>query len=95
MKFYQISLTYGAAMFAAPFMSTLIRRWGACRATQAGLGFCGIGLALGLASNLWGLVATSVLPGVALSVLVPASAHLLFRFSPPQNRNLVFSLKQY
>lgn len=91
---YQISLTYGAAMFASPFMSTMIARWGACRATQAGLGFCGVGLALGLTSDLWGLVATSVLLGAALSVLVPASAHLLFRFSPPRNRNLVFSLKQ-
>ena len=91
---YQVSLTYGAAMFASPFMSATIARWGACRATQVGLGLCFIGLALGLTSNLWGLVATSVLLGVALSVLVPASAHLLFRFSPPQNRNLVFSLKQ-
>ena len=91
---YQVSLTYGAAMIAAPFMSTSIARWGGCRATQVGLGFSALGLALALTSNLWALVATSVLFGVALSVLVPASAHLLFRFCPPDRRNLVFSLKQ-
>jgi predicted MFS family arabinose efflux permease len=91
---YQVSLTYGAAMIAAPLMSGTIARWGGCRATQVGLGFSAIGVALALTSNLWALVATSVLFGVALSTLVPASAHLLFRFCPPDRRNLVFSLKQ-
>jgi MFS family permease len=91
---YQVSLTYGAAMIAAPFLSATIARWGGCRATQVGLGFSALGLALALTSNLWALAATSVLFGVALSVLVPASAHLLFRFCPPERRNLVFSLKQ-
>lgn len=91
---YQVSLTYGAAMVAAPFMSATIARWGACRATQVGLGFSAFGLMLALTSNLWALVVTSILFGVALSVLVPASAHLLFRFCPPENRNLLFSLKQ-
>ncbi|MBI4205271.1 MAG: MFS transporter [Betaproteobacteria bacterium] len=91
---YQVSLTYGSAMIAAPFMSATIARWGGCRATQVGLGFSASGLALALTSNLWALVATSILFGVALSVLVPASAHLLFRFCPAERRNLLFSLKQ-
>jgi MFS family permease len=91
---YQMSLVYGAAMIAAPFLSGTIARWGGCRATQIGLALSALGVALALASNVWALAATSILLGVALSMLVPASAHLLFRFCPPERRNLVFSLKQ-
>jgi MFS family permease len=91
---YQVSLVYGAAMVAAPFLSGTIARWGGCRATQIGLALSAAGVALAFSSNVWALAATSVLLGVALSMLVPASAHLLFRFCPPERRNLVFSLKQ-
>jgi len=91
---YQVSLVYGSAMVAAPVMSPMITRWGACRATQVGLVFCVIAMVFGLTSSLWGLIVTSILIGMALSVMVPASAHLLFRFSPPRNRNVIFSLKQ-
>lgn len=91
---YQVSLTYGSAMLAAPLLSASIARWGGCRATQAGLALSALGLAAALTSNLWALAATSILFGMALAILVPASAHLLFRFCPPERRNLVFSLKQ-
>jgi predicted MFS family arabinose efflux permease len=36
----------------------------------------------------------SILLGAAMSVMTPAGAHVLFRFSPPKRRNLVFSIKQ-
>jgi predicted MFS family arabinose efflux permease len=91
---YQVSLVYGAAMLGAPLLSGTIARWGGCRATQVGLGLSAAGVALALTSSLWAMAVTSVLLGVALSILVPASAHLLFRFCPPERRNLVFSLKQ-
>jgi len=91
---YQVSLTYGSAMLAAPLLSASIARWGGCRATQVGLALSALGLAAALTSSLWALAATSILFGTALAILVPASAHLLFRFCPPQRRNLVFSLKQ-
>jgi sugar phosphate permease len=91
---YQVSLVYGSAMVAAPLMHSIITRWGACRATQVGLVFCAIAMMFGLTSSLLGLVITSILIGTAMSVMVPASAHLLFRFSPPRNRNVIFSLKQ-
>lgn len=91
---YQVSLIYGSAMLAAPLLNAAIVRWGGCRATQAGLALNALGLAAALTSNLWALIATSILFGMALAVLVPASAHLLFRFCPPERRNLVFSLKQ-
>src|SRR5436853_6198529 len=37
---YQISLIYGAATLGSPVMSFAVARWGACRATQAGLACC-------------------------------------------------------
>lgn len=91
---YQVSLIYGVAAFASPFMSFAVVRWGACRATQVGLGLCVAAMAFALTSSLPALAVTSVLLGLAMTLMTPASGHLLFRFSPPQNRNLVFSVKQ-
>lgn len=91
---YQMSLVYGAAMFGSLLLNAQIGRLGACRTTQIGLGMCVLGMGLALTSNPWAIVATSVLLGVATSLMVPASVHLLFRYCPPRNRNFVFSLKQ-
>jgi predicted MFS family arabinose efflux permease len=91
---YQMSLIYGTAMANAPFMSTMVPRWGACRASQMGLAFCVLAMALAMTASVSLLAAASVLLGLATSVMTPASAHLLIRFSPPQRRNLIFSIKQ-
>ena len=91
---YQISLIYGAATLGSPVMSFAVARWGACRATQAGLACCVVAMALALTASLPALAVTSVLLGLAMTVMTPASAHLLFRYSPPRNRNLIFSIKQ-
>ncbi len=90
----QISIIYGAAMLSSPFLSWMVTRWGACRAIQAGLIGSICALALALLSNVIALAAASVLLGLAMSMMTPAGAHILFRFSPPQHRNLVFSIKQ-
>jgi predicted MFS family arabinose efflux permease len=91
---YQISLIYGAATIGSPLMSFAATRWGACRATQVGLACCVGAMALALTASLWALVVASVLLGLSMTLMTPASTHLLFRFSPPQNRNLIFSIKQ-
>lgn len=91
---YQISLVYGSATIGSPLMSFAVTRWGACRATQVGLGCCVVAMALALTSSIVALAFASVLLGIAMTLMTPASTHLLFRFSPPQNRNLIFSLKQ-
>jgi predicted MFS family arabinose efflux permease len=91
---YQMSLIFGTAVIFSPVLSFMVSRWGACRTMQIALGSCVAGLALGLTSSLAALVLTSVLLGMALSVMTPATVHLLYRFSPPQNRNFIFSLKQ-
>lgn len=91
---YQMSLIYGSAMVGSIFLNWMVGRMGGCRSNQVGLALCVAGMALALASNLWALVLASVLLGIAMSLMMPAATHLLHRFSPPRNRNLVFSLKQ-
>jgi len=91
---YQVSLIYGTAMAGSPFMGNLVPRWGACRAMQVGLITTVLGLLLAMTASFAALLAGSILLGLSLSVMQPASAHLLFRFSPPENRNLIFSIKQ-
>ena len=91
---YQMSLIYGAAMLSSPFLTWLVTRFGACRAIQAGLLLSVIALALAMMTGIAALVVASILLGTAMSVMTPAGAHVLFRFSPPKHRNLVFSIKQ-
>lgn len=91
---YQMSLIYGAAMFGSMLFTWMVARYGGCRTTQIGMACCVIGLAVGFHSSLLALAVTSVFIGVAMSINLPAAAHLLFRFSPPQHRNFIFSLKQ-
>ena len=91
---YQISLVFGAATLCSPFMSFATTRWGACRTMQAALACCVLAMALALTSALTALAVTSILLGLAMTLITPASAHLLFRYSPPQHRNFIFSLKQ-
>jgi MFS family permease len=91
---YQMSVLYGTAMLGSPFVGLLVSRWGACRAMQFGLAMGAFGALLGLTGNVVALLLTSMLLGLGIATLNPAGAHLLFRYAPPQNRNLIFSLKQ-
>lgn len=91
---YQVSLIYGTAMAVSPFMGNVVPRWGACRAMQVGLVATVMGLLLAMTASFAAFVAGSILLGLSLGVMQPASAHLLFRFCPPENRNLIFSIKQ-
>ncbi len=91
---YQMSLIYAAAMLGSMLFTGLVARYGGCRTTQIGMICCIIGLAIGFHSSIAALAVTSVFIGVAMSINLPAAAHLLLRFSPPQHRNFIFSLKQ-
>jgi MFS family permease len=91
---YQLSLAYGTATLATSFLSGAIPRFGACRVTQAGLALCAAGMLLAMSASLAAIAAASILLGLGMSVMTPASTHLLYRFTPAQNRNLIFSIKQ-
>ena len=91
---YQMSVIYGAAMLGSMLFTWMVARYGGCRTTQFGMACCALGMAIALYGSVWSLVVASVFIGAAMSINLPAAAHLLFRFSPPQHRNFIFSLKQ-
>lgn len=91
---YQMSVIYGAAMLGSMLFTWMVSRYGGCRTTQVGMACCVLGMAVALQGSVWSLIVASVFIGAAMSINLPAAAHLLFRFSPPQHRNFIFSLKQ-
>ena len=91
---YQMSVIYGAAMLGSMLFTWMVSRYGGCRTTQVGMVCCAMGMAVALHGSVMSLAVASVFIGVAMSINLPAAAHLLFRFSPPQHRNFIFSLKQ-
>jgi MFS family permease len=91
---YQMSIIYGAAMAGSMLFTWMVGRFGGCRTTQIGMACCVIGMAIGLQASIAALVVASILIGIGMSINLPAAGHLLFRFSPPQHRNFIFSLKQ-
>ena len=91
---YQTSLIYGTAMIGTCFLGGVIARHGACRTMQASLVLCVIAMVLTAMASFAALVIASILLGIGMSMMNPATAHLLYRFSPPGNRNLIFSVKQ-
>ena len=90
----QISLAYIAATCCSVPAGTLVRRWGAVRASQLALLLCTAGTAVAASGYLVLAAVGSVLIGLGYGLTNPAASHLLFRFTPPHRRNLVFSLKQ-
>ena len=91
---FQVSLIYFGAMITSMLSGQWVRCSGALRTSQWALGFSGAGLALAAAPSLAGLAVGSVLVGFGYGLTNPAAAHLLMRVSKPENRNLVFSIKQ-
>lgn len=91
---YQVSLTFGVATVAAIFGGTAVLRWGGATTTLASIGLCGAGLILFLLPH-WIFVACgSVAVGCAMGLLNPTSAHMLVKYTRPERRNLMFSIKQ-
>ncbi|PMR74350.1 MFS transporter [Billgrantia endophytica] len=90
----QVSLLYGIAMLASLQAAVLARRVGACRASQLALSLVVVGCMVALAGTPMALFVTTMLLGVAYGMTNPAAAQLLARFTPPERRNLVYSIKQ-
>jgi MFS family permease len=90
----QVSLLYCAAMIAVLMSSTVVRRHGACRTSQAALLFVVAGCAAASIPSVWSVAFGSLLMGLAYGLPNPAAAHLLTRFTDVRRRNLIFSFKQ-
>ncbi|MCE9663063.1 MFS transporter [Halomonas sp. M5N1S17] len=90
----QVSLLYGVAMLTSLQSAVLARRLGGCRASQLAIALVMGGCALALIGTPLALLGTTLMLGLAYGITSPAAAELLSRFTPPERRNLVYSIKQ-
>ncbi len=91
---YLAALTMFGSMLFLMAVAPLVYRAGPVRSVQLGLGFCILAFAL-LFVPIWiAPVIGSFLIGLSYGPSVPSSSQVLQRFSPPQHRSLMFSLKQ-
>ena len=91
---YQVSLLFGAAVVGTLFGGTYTRRYGACRTMQMSVTFSAVGLLAMMLPSLIAIVAGSLVAGFGQGILNSATAHLLVKYTPPDRRNLLFSIKQ-
>lgn len=95
---YYTSLVYLGAMLTSVVAGALVGRWGAMRSSQACLLLCCLGLGV-LATTQGGpllvlAVLGALVVGFGYGPVTPSSSHILARTTPPERRNLVFSIKQ-
>ena len=90
-----ISLVYGVGMISAVLSPSFIHRYGAVRVSQYTL-LCGMVMMVvaSLGGTVGALVIGAVLLGCGYGATAPTSAHLLMKRTPPDIRNLVFSIRQ-
>lgn len=91
---YQASLTWGVAMVASIYGGNVVLRWGAGWTTQASMALSAIGVALFAVPHVAIIALGSVIAGIGTGIAPAAAAHLLVRYTAPERRNLVFSIKQ-
>ncbi len=91
---FQVSIIFGCACLFSLFAGVLVRRWGACRASQASLVLGMAGCALATIPSVGAIAAGSVLIGLGYALTNPSASHLLSRFAGGKRRNLIFSIKQ-
>ena len=89
-----VALVYLGAMTASLVSGAAVRRFGAIRLSQFGLGACAIGLLLCAVPWLPAIIVGAALIGIGYGPITPASSHLLVRTTPANRMSLVFSLKQ-
>ena len=90
----QVSIVYAAGATAALIAVGLVKRLGACRALQCALLCTVLGAGLAAVADIVAIACASVLFGAAIGMGNPPAAHLMLRFSPPSQLNLIFSIKQ-
>ena len=90
----QVSLTFGVAAIAAVTGGPVVLKWGAARTTQICVLICVVGTLLYAVPSLYAVALGSVFCGIGLGLINPAAAHMLVKYTPPERRNLIFSIKQ-
>lgn len=91
---YHISVVSLGLIISLVSVGNLSRRVGAARAAQFGHGLVAAGTLLTLLPSIGFLLPGALVIGIGFGLLAPAASALLVRFSPPQRRNLLFSIQQ-
>ncbi len=91
---YQISIAYFWAVVSSIYCGPMIQRWGAARTIQLCMVFVAAGCACLSFPNLISILVGSVLIGFSYGLTNPTASHLLVKYSDPNHRNLIFSIKQ-
>lgn len=91
---YQVSLTFGVATLATMYGGNAVLRFGAARTTQLSVMCCAVGLLLFTYPHVAAIALGSAFVGMGMGAINSASAHMLVAYTPPQRRNLMFSIKQ-
>ena len=90
----QIGIAYFGAAALSAMSGTVVRRWGALRASQSALVLSAVGTALMAVPSLGVLAVGAVFCGFGYALTNPPASHLLARVTTPTDRNFLFSIKQ-
>ena len=90
----QIGIAYFGAAVLSAMSGTVVRRWGALRASQLALALSAIGTALMAVPSLGVLAVGAIFCGFGYALTNPPASHLLARGTTPTDRNFLFSVKQ-
>jgi MFS family permease len=91
---YQVSLTFGVATLATMIGGNVVLRYGGARATQLSILCCGLGMALFAVPDVVAIAFGSAAIGIGMGMINSAAAHMLVTYTPPERRNIMFSIKQ-
>jgi predicted MFS family arabinose efflux permease len=91
---YQVGIVYCAATFSSLLASSAVAAFGPYRAGRIAMIFTALGCLAIAVPCAWSAIAGSLIIGGAYGLINPAASKLLMQYSPPNRRNLLFSLKQ-
>src|SRR3546814_8417778 len=89
-----IAIAYAGAMAASLFAGGAVRRFGAIRASQAGLLLSALGVSVCAIASPIASAIGALLIGLGYGPITPSSSHLLAKNTPAHRMSFVFSIKQ-
>jgi MFS family permease len=91
---YQVSVVYVSAVIASAIAGAVVGTFGPARTGQIAMLLTAVGCLAASVPHLATVILGSVLIGFSYGFINPAASELLSRHSPPNRRNLMFSIKQ-
>jgi MFS family permease len=89
-----VAYLYGTAALVTATSGAWLQRFGPLGASQICLAFSGLSLLAIATGTLWGYALAGVFAGIGYGPTTPASSAILARVGRPEQRNLIFSIKQ-